>query len=54
MPNKSVKDPVCGMEIKAKNVEHRSQHNGKSYYFCSSTCKSQFESNPSQYERKVA
>jgi len=40
-------DPVCGREIaphsdKAERVEL----NGRSYYFCSVECRSEFESNP--------
>jgi P-type Cu+ transporter len=55
MPHRTVTDPVCGMEVKAKDVENRSQHQGSTYYFCSSVCKEQFEANPDKYaQKKVA
>jgi len=42
------KDPVCGMDVK-ENSEFKSEYNGKIYYFCSMTCKKQFDSNPGKY-----
>jgi len=44
------KDIVCGMEINEKTAK-KSQHNGKTYYFCSLHCKSGFDSNPSKYAK---
>jgi Cu+-exporting ATPase len=43
------RDPVCGMEVDPKTAPARSERNGKTYYFCSTACKQQFEQNPSQY-----
>ena len=51
---KTVKDPVCGMNIKPKEVQQRSDYQGSTYYFCSSTCKSQFDSQPDKYARPQA
>jgi len=41
-------DPVCGMRVdrsKALRVEHA----GRTYFFCSEHCQSEFRSNPEQY-----
>ncbi|MBA6421781.1 MULTISPECIES: heavy metal translocating P-type ATPase [Pseudomonas] len=45
----AVKDPVCGMSVDPHTAEHRSQHAGKSWYFCSSRCQSKFEDDPQKY-----
>lgn len=44
-----VVDVVCGMEIdpsKARGVE---EYEGKTYYFCSDSCRKNFVDNPKQY-----
>ncbi len=50
----TVKDPVCGMEIKGKDVQNRSQHGDTTYYFCSDMCKDQFDKNPERFAKKAA
>jgi len=45
------KDPVCGMEVD-QSTEYRTDHNGKTYYFCSSGCRETFESNPRKYVKR--
>lgn len=45
----SVKDPVCGMTVDPHTAEHRSQHAGKPWYFCSAGCLSKFEQDPDKY-----
>lgn len=42
-----VTDPVCGTEIEEIDVPEslQSEGNGKTYYFCSPECKSEFEQN---------
>lgn len=43
-----VKDPVCGMEVDpAKSV--KVEREGKTYYFCSTYCKEQFEKDPAKF-----
>jgi YHS domain-containing protein len=42
-------DPVCGMEVDEKTAMYKTEHMGKTYYFCSSTCKGKFEKNPHKY-----
>jgi membrane fusion protein, copper/silver efflux system len=49
------KDPVCGMEVEegASNPAGRViEYRGKKYYFCSDTCKQEFEKNPERYAAK--
>lgn len=46
------KDPVCGMmldENKAKVAGLMSEHQGRSYYFCSQECKKEFDTNRAAY-----
>jgi Cu(I)/Ag(I) efflux system membrane fusion protein len=41
-----VKDPVCGMEVDPAKAAGQSEHNGRTYYFCSQQCKKDFDKNP--------
>ena len=43
------KDPVCGMDVDPATAAGKSEHNGKTYYFCATGCKQKFDANPSQY-----
>ncbi len=44
-------DPVCGMEVNSADADvEKSEHNGKTYYFCSSECREQFEASPDDFE----
>ena len=45
------KDPVCGMNVDEKKAAGMAVHNGKTYYFCSPTCKENFEKAPDKYVR---
>ncbi|MDE3056787.1 MAG: YHS domain-containing protein [Bacteroidota bacterium] len=48
-----VTDVVCGMHIDETKATEKSEYNGKTYCFCSSSCKSAFEKEPKKYaERK--
>lgn len=47
-----VKDPVCGMNVDEKSAKYKSEHMGKTYYFCSQTCKMTFDKNPTKYASK--
>jgi P-type Cu+ transporter len=48
------RDPVCGMEINTHDAADTSQHEGETYYFCSTNCKEKFEQNPQQYVKGQA
>lgn len=45
----TVKDPVCGMEIEAKEAAATATHQGHTYHFCSPMCKTKFTMNPGRY-----
>lgn len=43
-------DPVCGTQIENTSTAERSEHEGKTYYFCSLVCKQLFNTIPDMYE----
>ena len=43
------RDPVCSMEVDEKKAPGKSEHQGKTYYFCSLGCKKEFDRNPAKY-----
>lgn len=42
-------DPVCGMTVDEKSAAGSVAHSGKTFYFCSSKCKHEFETDPAKY-----
>jgi P-type Cu+ transporter len=45
----TVKDPVCGMDVDPENAAGRSEHAGRTYFFCSASCKRKFDDDPPRY-----
>jgi Cu+-exporting ATPase len=45
------RDVVCGMEVDPAKAAGTTEFKGKTYYFCSKSCKTKFDSNPQQYAR---
>lgn len=43
------KDPVCGMEVDPAKAAGASVHAGRTYYFCSTSCRDKFEKEPAKY-----
>lgn len=43
------KDPVCGMSVDPGGAAAASVHEGKTHYFCSTSCRDQFERDPKKY-----
>ncbi len=43
------KDPVCGMLVEIRPTAHRSQAEGRLFYFCCAGCKDAFERDPARY-----
>lgn len=43
-----LKDPVCGMAVRA-NAEHHIEVDGRDYYFCSASCRDKFSADSQQY-----
>ena len=48
-PADLVKDPVCGMSVDPATAEHRREHRGETYWFCSGGCARKFEAAPDDY-----
>jgi Cu+-exporting ATPase len=46
------RDPVCGMDIEEADAAGTSNHKGKTYYFCCTSCKEQFDRAPEKYASK--
>jgi YHS domain-containing protein len=42
-------DPVCKMQVEEEGAQIRSEHGGKTYYFCAPGCKAAFEEDPEKY-----
>ena len=49
-----VKDPVCGMDVDPQTTAHRSEHEGRTYYFCSKHCRTKFQADPDSYLAPMA
>jgi Ala-tRNA(Pro) deacylase len=45
-------DPVCGESLDQETAAARSDHRGETYYFCSLSCKMEFDDNPYAYAEK--
>lgn len=43
------KDPVCGMTVNSQKAAAASVRDGKTYYFCSASCRDKFEQAPEKY-----
>jgi YHS domain-containing protein len=48
------KDPVCGMDVDPKTAAAQSEYQGKTYYFCSTGCKKDFDKDPAKFVGKPA
>ena len=43
------RDPVCGMQVDEGSAAGSSEHEGRTYYFCSAGCKEKFDGDPQRY-----
>jgi YHS domain-containing protein len=43
-----VKDPVCGMAVSTSS-DYKADYQGKTYYFCSTTCRDTFLKDSAKY-----
>ncbi len=48
-PEGQAKDPVCGMAVDRDKSTAASVCRGKTYYFCSASCRDKFEKEPAKY-----
>lgn len=44
-----MKDPVCNMDVTPEKAAGKTEHGGKTYYFCSVKCLEKFKLNPEEY-----
>ena len=42
-------DPVCGMSVDPGVATEKAEHDGRTWYFCSSGCRAAFEEHPDRY-----
>ena len=42
-------DPVCGMTVDEKTAAATANHQGQTYFFCSTACKATFDKAPAKY-----
>ncbi len=47
-----VMDPVCGMEISKEAAAAKIEYKGKTFYFCTPSCKEKFEAEPDKFSQK--
>ena len=43
------KDPICGMQVEEAEAAGQSDYEGRTYYFCSTSCKGKFDESPEDY-----
>jgi len=43
------RDPICGMTVDMGNAKHKSEYEGKTFFFCCASCKQKFEKQPELY-----
>jgi len=48
-PGAAVVDPVCGMTVQAAGARYTSAYDGKTFKFCSMSCKERFDREPERY-----
>ena len=48
-----MRDPVCLMEVGLREAGAMAVHEGRAYYFCSSSCREKFVTDPEKYRANV-
>ena len=54
MAQRTVTDPVCGVEVRPQETRYRSVYEGQTYYFSSAECKRAFDEDPDLYAEELA
>jgi Cu+-exporting ATPase len=49
MTNQTAVDPVCGMTVTPDSAAASREHDGTTYYFCSTHCAAAFDAEPQRY-----
>jgi len=47
---RTVKDPVCGMQVDPERLVAFVEHSGRTSYFCSRSCRDRFQADPDRYD----
>ncbi|MBN9616722.1 MAG: copper-translocating P-type ATPase [Acidobacteriales bacterium 59-55] len=47
---KTVTDPVCGMKVVPEDAKWKTEHAGRTWYFCGQSCLKKFEAEPQKYD----
>ncbi|GLQ96626.1 heavy metal translocating P-type ATPase [Dyella mobilis] len=47
--NGEARDPICGMQVDKAQARHRSDYQGRTFYFCCAGCKAKFDAEPGRY-----
>lgn len=42
-------DPVCGMTVAREQAAGKSEYQGTTFYFCSTSCKTRFDADPEKF-----
>lgn len=45
------RDVICGMDVDPAKAAGTSEYQGRTYYFCSKSCKTRFDANPGQHAK---
>ena len=48
-PATAVIDPVCGMTVDPATARGKVDYQGRTYYFCSTSCVGKFQADPTRY-----
>jgi len=48
-PAQTELDPICGMQVDPARATGRAEHEGRTYYFCSTFCLDKFQQEPAKY-----
>ncbi|QDU69154.1 heavy metal translocating P-type ATPase [Engelhardtia mirabilis] len=49
MQSSEQRDPVCGMSVTAESAAAQAEHEGRTYYFCATGCRTKFVADPGRY-----
>jgi xanthine dehydrogenase accessory factor len=47
--NSEAHDPICGMLVDTATAKHKSEYQGRQFYFCCAGCKQSFDKQPGKY-----
>jgi xanthine dehydrogenase accessory factor len=45
----AARDPICGMSVDIAKAQHKSEFEGRRFYFCCAGCKRAFDAQPQKY-----